>query len=637
LSPVGYAGSGWLHPAIQLGRPSRFVVSMMSERKRAVPSWLPYLDLICVTTAGALWYAWPHWGPLVIALAPWVIRFALTGRPTRRTPFDLCMALFLLTAVVGIGVAFDRQAAWARFWIIVGAVLLFYALANAESAGSLRVWFLALLGAALAAHFVITHDWQAYATKIAFLNRLGQALQAPLPRLPGLGANPNVTAATIGPLVPFAGLAAVLAKRALVSAPRPRSTRLWLAFGLGLAALVLVSFGLLMTVSRSAWLAVLGALLLAAAWLTAGWLSKGNAARRGGIFISWLILGLVAMVVLVKAWPGAVAALLKALPGPSGIGARGELVRNGLTLLRDYPLTGVGLDGFMMAYSTYVMQLHVGYAAHAHNLFLDLAVEQGVPALLTFLGMCAMFFQAFWRHQTLPDAQQRSSEMAAAALSLVVILLHGLADDPMYKSRAVLFLFVPLAFAGSLRQAQDAGRQRTRRWASLILPIGIITLLAVAVVWRGPLLSRVASNLGAVHQSQAELRQYSWPEWPIQDELRRHIDLGQVVAEFERALELDPGNATANRRLGMIALSLGQYEPALGYLEAAFAAEPWCQTTQQLLGEAYLANGRLEEGRALWSGVSNEQSQLDIRVWWYGHIGEEERAKWMRQAAAGPQ
>jgi lipopolysaccharide biosynthesis regulator YciM len=140
-----------------------------------------------------------------------------------------------------------------------------------------------------------------------------------------------------------------------------------------------------------------------------------------------------------------------------------------------------------------------------------------------------------------------------------------------------------------------------------------------------------------VHQSQAELGAYTWPEWPIQDEVRRYVDLGPATAQFERALALDPGNATANRRLGMIELSLGQYGAALGHLEAAYAAEPWCPTTQQLLGEAYLANGRLEEGRALWSGLSNEQSQLDIRVWWYGHIGEEERAEWVRQAAASAQ
>jgi hypothetical protein len=63
-------------------------------------------------------------------------------------------------------------------------------------------------------------------------------------------------------------------------------------------------------------------------------------------------------------------------------------------------------------------------------------------------------------------------------------------------------------------------------------------------------------------------------------------------------------------------------------------AEPSTQTTQQFLGEAYLANGRLEEGQALWAGVSKEEGQPDIRVWWYDHIGKKELAAWMRQVAA---
>ena len=159
-----------------------------------------------------------------------------------------------------------------------------------------------------------------------------------------------------------------------------------------------------------------------------------------------------------------------------------------------------------------------------------------------------------------------------------------------------------------------------------------MALLGVFLVWRGPLLSLVYSNLGAVHQSQAELSVYRWPESWTQDEVRRRVDLRQPLAEFERALALDPQNATANRRLGMIALSRGEYEEALGYLEAAYAAEPESVTNRQLLGEAYLTSGRLAEGQALWDTVSNEHGQLDMRVSWYWHIGDVEREKWMRQA-----
>jgi tetratricopeptide (TPR) repeat protein len=229
---------------------------------------------------------------------------------------------------------------------------------------------------------------------------------------------------------------------------------------------------------------------------------------------------------------------------------------------------------------------------------------------------------------------ERRGQMAAAALSLLVILLHGLVDDPLYKSRAVLFLFMPLAFASSVARPAAADSQSRRDAAAV--GFALVLALAAAVLWRGPLLSRLTSNLAAVRQTQVELSDYSWPAWPIQDEVRRHVDLGPVVALYERALALDAGNASANRRLGQIELSLGQYAAAMEHLQAAYAAGASSQTTRQLLGEAYLANGHEEEGLALWASVSNKQAQLDIRVWWYEHIGDKERAEWMRWAASQP-
>jgi tetratricopeptide (TPR) repeat protein len=280
-----------------------------------------------------------------------------------------------------------------------------------------------------------------------------------------------------------------------------------------------------------------------------------------------------------------------------------------------------------MLYSTYVLLLHVGHTNHSHNLFLDVAIEQGLFALLVLLWIGGLFAGAAWRALSGPRQKGRAA-MAAAALSLAVILFHGLVDDALYGSRAVLLLFVPLAFAVPF--LQRPARKGWQRWL-YVLPL-VLLVLALDMILRGPLLSLVYSNLGAVHHSQAELSVYSWPEYPVQDAVRRQVDLSRPVAEFERALELDPDNATANRRLGMIELSRGEYDSALGYLEAAHVAEPGSMTTQQLLGEALIVTGRLEEGQALWAGVSNEVGQLTRRFHWYRYIKDQERMEWIRQA-----
>jgi tetratricopeptide (TPR) repeat protein len=149
-------------------------------------------------------------------------------------------------------------------------------------------------------------------------------------------------------------------------------------------------------------------------------------------------------------------------------------------------------------------------------------------------------------------------------------------------------------------------------------------------------LSRFYSNLGAVRQARAELAVYHWPEWPVQDAVRRALDMSQPIADFERALLLDPHNATANRRLGQIELSLGHYQAALEHLTLAYAVESESVTTRQLLGEALIVNGRLDEGRALWQDVSNDVGQLSLRAAWYRHIGDDVRATAIRRAMDAP-
>jgi tetratricopeptide (TPR) repeat protein len=343
-------------------------------------------------------------------------------------------------------------------------------------------------------------------------------------------------------------------------------------------------------------------------------------------------LGLLAVVGVSLAWPGGPAALVRALPGPDTGLNRVTLMRNTLALVRDYPLVGAGLGTFQMLYSSYVLLLHVGYIIHSHNLLLNVAVEQGLPALLLLAVLWALFARKVWQRALAPDSGRALGVLGPAVLSLVVVVVHGQADDALYGSRGVLLLFVPLAFA--VAPLTERGRRAARGWAAAV-PAALVLVLAGALVWRGPLTSRIYSNLGAVHQSQAELSIYSWPEWPLQDAVRQAVDLSRPIAEFERALVLDPTNATANRRLGMIELSLAQYEQALGHLEAAYASEPGNTTTLELLGEALITNGRLDEGKALWAGVPNEQHQLSARVFWYQYIGDAERAAWIQQAAAG--
>jgi tetratricopeptide (TPR) repeat protein len=309
--------------------------------------------------------------------------------------------------------------------------------------------------------------------------------------------------------------------------------------------------------------------------------------------------------------------------------SRLDLYRNSLILVLDYAFIGAGLGGFSILYSTYSLLIHVGQSSHSHNLLLDVAIQQGLVAVLALLSIWTLVAKQAFR------ADGPGLWRGAAAIALGVIVIHGLVDDVIYGSRALLLLFLPLAFFGGDAQAVPGQPHRApalwlRRHRFPIAAMGVLAF--AAMLWQKPLSSLWYSNVAAVEQSRVELRSYAWPAWPLQDELRRQLDISRAVDYYERALALDPRNPSANRRLGQIELSVGEYEDALGHLTAAYELTPWDSATRQLMGEAYVVNGRLAEGSELWSTVDARHKQIELRAFWYEYIGDTQRLSWIRSS-----
>jgi hypothetical protein len=388
--------------------------------------------LLLTLLACALWYLRP-------ALGPWPLLLIAAGRLTRTltsphigrrlTPIDPPLLVSLLSAAIGTWLAYDQTAGWNKFWVIVGGLALYDSLAFAPEPVRVGRWqiapvrvLLALLPAVIAFYFLLTNDWAAWMGKLPWLDPAMRWFASWQPDLPGHRLNPNVAGGLMAALFPLQ-VAAV--GRAKGSWPL-----------IGLAAL-----GLLMTVSRGAWIALA---TVAALW--AVWRLWGRRWLRG--VWSALIAGLAVI--------GACGAVVALQIGPTLFpGSRLELLRNSLDLALDYPFTGLGLTGFQMAYSSYVLLLHVGHTIHSHNLLLNLWLEQGALGLAAFLWLLVES-SAISRQRSVVGGRWST----AALMALAVIVVHGLVDDAFYGSRGVLLLFVPFALlARGCFDYRSAGEQ----------------------------------------------------------------------------------------------------------------------------------------------------------------------------------
>lgn len=525
----------------------------------------------------------------------------------RRTPFDVPLLLLLLLARISIWPAYNAEGAWHKFWLLAGAVAVYYAIVwwrrehhNSFHSAEQIAWLLLLFATGLSVYFLLTTDWS-----VTPLALFGERMR--LPFVTAELVHPNVVAGVLATTLPFA--VAVIHAR--------RRTPLLQVVAVALTIILLI--GLVVSFSRTAWLALAVVGFVWLLWRLFGRIMPTHSRRQFAFTITVTIMVLALCAVFLTA-PGSAIGLLRTILADQG---RFDLYRDSFMLLLDFPILGAGLGSFMMNHATYTYLTHVGFSSHAHNIVLDLSIEMGVAGVVIMgwiiVRQISIAVRYTW-HQAVPIW------LGAATMSTVIIILHGLLDDPIYSSRALLLLFVPTALA--VPYALPAVGHATKHRAAAM---AVVLVAIIVIMWR-PFISMGLSNWGALVQSRQELTRYQWPQWALQDQLRREIDLATPVYFYQQALHFYPANLSANRRLGQIELSQGNFDQALAHLEAAYRLTPWDNGTRQMLGEAYIVTGDGRRGTVLWSDVDNTHGQLEARAYWYRWLGDAERQQLIRNA-----
>jgi len=524
---------------------------------------------------------------------------AAAGRfPFRRTWFDLPLLIFLLTAAVGVWAAYDHDRAWAKFWVIVSAVVLYYALVSQPVE---NLWLVAglasLCGVFISAYFLLTHDWQALPADIGALNRVGLWWMSFRPALPLRPIHPNIAGGLMAMLLPFPIAIALRAWH------RPR-------ISLGAFALItggLISVGLLMTSSRAAWFALAAALGVWLLWGASGLAAQRMRRSRNLVFSVALLCVCIPAAMYALNYPGGLVALANKLPGLASGTSRLDLARYTFHLIGDFPFTGGGLGTFAGLYSRYVMIIPVFLFSYSHNFLLDVALEQGV---FGFLALVAVMLGSAWLlaaqiFQKRDLAADVSFLTWAVAAGLIVVGLHGLLDDALYGNGGtpLLFLLAGMTVAVT-RPVSDAARPtptralRARSWKT-IGGAAVVAAVVVAIplgLFYKPALASWYANLGAVEMARIELAE--WRDGAVNDPGTPDLSLAEGL--LNRALQMNSGNRIANHRLGLMAMQQSDFTAAAARLEAAHASDQGNRGLNKALGHDYVWLGQLDRALPSW-------------------------------------
>jgi len=284
---------------------------------------------------------------------------------------DVLVAFFLLTAWAGFWAAYDRELAWIKVWFVGLAVLLYFSFTTQpeENLASISIMFF-ILGVSVSLYYFITYDFVSVPRKLEVVNIVGRWFMTFRPVTLWKPIHPNYVAGVVAITTPFIFYPVILIRGYAFR----YKTVIYFFILLGLA---FTGGALVMATSRGVILAILSGMVAWILWWLWSLDSIRNLINVERVFPVSLILFLVVTVVLLYVgparWSGAIADA-----NYYGNGTRGELASRSLYLLLAFPFTGGGLGSFPGLYSSYLLDIPFYYLPNSHNLFLDVAIEQGL-------------------------------------------------------------------------------------------------------------------------------------------------------------------------------------------------------------------------------------------------------------------
>jgi putative inorganic carbon (HCO3(-)) transporter len=128
-----------------------------------------------------------------------------------------------------------------------------------------------------------------------------------------------------------------------------------------------------------------------------------------------------------------------------------------LRILSEHPFTGIGIGNFHYVYPLYILPgeenlpEEVSRPWHAHNLFLNMAVEMGIPGLIAFLWFILSIFRHIYRSIEI----EYKEILYGIIAGLTGFLIFNQIDFVMGDIKSGLYFFIILAFGAGLSMKRN--------------------------------------------------------------------------------------------------------------------------------------------------------------------------------------
>ncbi len=408
-------------------------------------TWLADAEILLAPPA-ALLLLFPDRAPtltaaLLLALAGvWLIRWALWRVPWRPAPVNLALLVLLVTVPVAVWAsAIPEVTTETLAYLLAGLTAFSAALHWARTPD--RAWWIwgGMVAVSLALAALAPPGMRITAPKLFPLPGFYTRLAGRLPET----INANVMAGGLVLLWPLV-LAGLQFPHSTAASLLSRLTSYALRL-FSLLVTLLLLFTLALTQSRGAYAAaaVSGLVWLALLWPRAATVVAPLtviAALVGGSLLGW----------------GVVADQLTAGDVTSGLDGRIEIWSRALYAIQDFPFTGSGLGTFeqVVAILYPLFMNPAGTVPHAHNLFLQVAVDLGLPGLAAYLALLGLtLYCAFSAYRDFRRRRARglTGLCAGCIAALAGMGVHGLIDAAAWGRIKLAFIpWVVIGLAAAL-------------------------------------------------------------------------------------------------------------------------------------------------------------------------------------------